>query len=148
MSLVHLVLATLDKMQAKLRQHGLVLVRMDSFAAYLGMIKNDEDMRIASRAILRHGTSSQKGPKSLAMLLKSVYVYGQGLKASDPRDFIFGPLNMSTDPASLGIFADYSKSKQQLFVEVATAFIKQTGLELLSWSNYQELSKTETPLPS
>jgi hypothetical protein len=148
MSLVYLVLVQLNKMQANLRQRGLVIVRRDSFAAYLGTIKNDEDMRIASRAILLYGTNSQQGPKSLPMLLKSVYVYGEGLKASDPRDFIFGLLNMSADPASLGIIADYSKSKQKLFVEVATALIKQIGLQLLLWRNPHTLPKTEPPLPS
>jgi hypothetical protein len=88
-------------------------------------------MRIAPRAILLYGTNPQQVPKSLPMLVKSVYVHGEGLKASDPRDYIFGLLNMSADPASLGIITDYSKSKQQLFIKVATIFIKQIGLQLL-----------------
>jgi hypothetical protein len=147
-SLVWLILMQLDKMQANFRQRGLVLVRRDSFAAYLGTIQMDEDMRIASRAIRLYGTNPQQVPKSLSMLVKSVYVHGVGLKASDPRGFIFGLLNMSTDPASLGIIADYSKSKQQLFVEVATAFVRQIGLQLLLWRNPHPLPKAEPPLPS
>jgi hypothetical protein len=148
MSLVYLALVQLRKMHANLGQRGLVIVRRDSFAAYLGTIKNDEDMRMASRAVLLSGSNSQEGPKSLPMLLKSVYVQGESLKASDPRDFIFGLFNISADSASLGIIADYSKSKQEVFVEVATAFIKQIGLQLLLWRNPQTLLKTEPPLPS
>jgi len=99
---------------------------------------NNQGMNTVSRALYHHGKNTQRGPKSLAMLSKRVYVYGEGLKASDPRDFIFGLLNMSNDPTNLGIFVDYSKTKEQLFVEVAIAFIEQTGLEILLWSNSQE----------
>jgi hypothetical protein len=111
-------------------------------------MKSNQDMHIVTRAIMRHGTNIQKESVSLGLLLKGVYIFGQGLKACDPRDFIFGLLNMSADSANLGIFADYSKSKHEPFVQVATAFIKQRGLELFTWSNSQELSKAKPFLPS
>jgi hypothetical protein len=148
MSLVLLGLKQLNKMHEDKRQLGLVLVRRDSYAAYLGTIIKDDDMCIASRAILLYRTNPQKMPKSLPMLLKSVYVYGEGLKASDPRDFIYGLLNISDDPASLGIIADYSKSKRKLFVDVAIALSKEIGLQILLWRNTHSLLKTDQPLPS
>jgi len=147
-SFVYLVLLQLEKMQSELRKRGLVLVRRDSFAAYLGMIKNDDDMVLTARAIKVHQTNAQKLVESLPMLLKRFYVYGKGLEASDPRDFIYGLLNMSTDPADLGITADYSKSKQKLFIEVATALIKRISLQLLLWRNTHTAKETEPPLPS
>jgi hypothetical protein len=111
---------------------NLGVVQRDSFEANLGSLKSDESMVIASAALKHHCSRSQKGTLPLASLLKGTYIFRKGLEASDPRDRIFALLGMSADAADLRIVPNYSKSKTQVYTEVAMALIEQTGLEVLA----------------
>ncbi|KAH8649734.1 heterokaryon incompatibility protein-domain-containing protein [Tricladium varicosporioides] len=143
-TLVALTLRFLNTMHERLRRQGLGAVDRESFQAYLGTMKASEDMRLTASSILRKSSLEINGKMTLAVLLKSLYVIGKGLQASDPRDYLFGFLSMATDSQSLGIIPDYRKPKEQIFVELAIALINHMGLEILSWSNFQDSVKTGT----
>jgi hypothetical protein len=146
--LIDLVLGILHRMHADRRRMNLGVVQRDSFEANLGSLKSDESMVIASAAIKHHCSRSQKGTLPLASLLKGTYIFRKGLEASDPRDRIFALLGMSADAADLRIVPDYSKSKTQVYTEVAMALIEQTGLEVLAWCNFRASPGEDCQLPS
>jgi hypothetical protein len=68
-------------------------------------------------------------------LLGIIHVVGYGLQASDPRDHIFGVLNMAADVESLRLVTDYTKSCEKVFIEAAKALIKKGEIVILGWTN-------------
>jgi hypothetical protein len=148
LSLIDLVLGILHRMHEDRRRKNLGAVRRDSFEAILGYLKSDDGMIIARAAIKLHNSSSRKGMQPLASLLKGEYIFRKGLEASDPRGRIFAFLGMSADAADLCIVPDYSKSKTQVFTEIAMALIKQMGLKVLTWCNSRAFPGEDCHLPS
>lgn len=124
------------------------VVRRDSFETQLGSLQSDKNMMIAAATIKGHGFRARKTAPTMASLLQGTYIFGEGLEASDPRDYIFALLGMSNDAADLHIAPDYSKSKAQVYTEVAIAFIKQLGLKVLAWSNFGISPDKQCHLPS
>jgi hypothetical protein len=55
---------------------------------------------------------------------------------------------LSTDAAQLGLFPDYSKTCVQVYTDVAKALIKQEGLSILAFCNYDGSSADCPSLPS
>ncbi|KAH8664350.1 heterokaryon incompatibility protein-domain-containing protein [Xylariales sp. PMI_506] len=49
-----------------------------------------------------------------------------GLVAQDPRDLIFGLLGLSTDAKELGLVIDYAKDCDQVYLDTATALLRQS----------------------
>ena len=81
--------------------------------------------------------------KPLDYLLRNV----SRMKATDPRDLVYALLNLASDAEQLDIVADYSITVSEVYVNTATALIKQRGLELLSQRLSTEGSQ-RLPLPS
>jgi hypothetical protein len=148
LSLIDLALGLLHRLHEDLRRMKLGAVRRDSFEANLSFLKSDESMLIASAAIKLHKSRIRKGTLPLASLLKGTYIFRKGLEASDPRDRIFAFLGMSADAADLCIVPDYSKTKSQVFTEVAMALIQQMGLEVLTWCHPKAPPREDCYLPS
>jgi hypothetical protein len=135
-------------MHSDRRGMDLGMIPRDSFETFLGTLHSDESMSIVRAAVARHNTRSRNSSLALASLLKVTYIFRQGLEASDPRDHIFAFLGMSVDAANLRIVPDYSKSKAQVFTEVAMALIEQVGLEVLTWCKFRAPPEEDCRLPS
>ena len=58
------------------------------------------------------------------------------IKASDPRDYVYALLGMAADARSLGLKVDYSKSCRDVYIDLATAFICNGDLDILSYCRY------------
>ncbi|OCK79122.1 HET-domain-containing protein [Lepidopterella palustris CBS 459.81] len=54
------------------------------------------------------------------------------LKASNPRDLVYALLGLAADAEQLQITIDYSKTVNDVFIEVATLLLRSHGLKLLS----------------
>ncbi|KAL5320039.1 hypothetical protein ACEPPN_013098 [Leptodophora sp. 'Broadleaf-Isolate-01'] len=54
------------------------------------------------------------------------------MKATDPRDFVFSLLGISSDALELGLKPDYSKSQHEVFVDTAAAIISSGDMEILT----------------
>lgn len=147
-SLVDLVLGILHRMHADQRKMNLGAVRRDSFESILGSLNSDESFRIARAAVNIHKSKSPRGTRTLASLLKATYIFRKGLEASDARDHIFAFIGMSSDATDLRIAPDYSKTKAQVFAEVAIALIEKIGLEVLTWCNFIASPGEDCNLPS
>jgi hypothetical protein len=135
-------------MHADRRGMDLGVISRDSFETLLGTLHSDESMSIVRAAVARHNPRSRNSSLSLASLLKVTYIFRKGLEASDPRDHIFAFLGMSADAADLRIVPDYSKSKTQVFTEVAMVLIEQMGLEVLTWCEFRASPGEKCHLPS
>jgi hypothetical protein len=85
----------------------------------------------------------------LAFLLSSTYTYGatRVLKASDARDYVFALLGLATDSHSLGLVADYTRSKAAVYIEVARALVTHGYYIALSWCRSKE-TRLISHLPS
>jgi hypothetical protein len=72
-------------------------------------------------------------------------IYLRELVSSDPRDMIYALLNLSSNSETLGIFPDYSKTCKSLFIQIATVFLTEGHVELLS---HCQFPKAQHGLPS
>lgn len=73
--------------------------------------------------------------KSLRELLLESISSGlniRALRASDPRDMIYAFLSLYNDSKRLGIYADYSKPCESLYVQVAEALLSAGNLGVMS----------------
>jgi hypothetical protein len=71
-----------------------------------------------------------------------------GLKASDPRDKIYGLLGLAADRDQLkefGVQPDYSKSCQEVYISVTSSILRQGHVSVLSLNSFP---KTQIGLPS
>ncbi|KAI4266313.1 MAG: hypothetical protein LQ337_008829 [Flavoplaca oasis] len=82
-----------------------------------------------------HDSDEAHDSLTLVNLLGIIHVVGYGLQASDPRDHIFGVLNMAADIESLGLVPDYTQSCEKVFIEAVTALIKKGEIVILGWAN-------------
>ena len=72
---------------------------------------------------------NQTGPKeSLRTLLE---VSRQHTRSSDPRDMVFALVEIASDWKELGMVVDYSKTFQEIFIDVARAYIRLNDLDIL-----------------
>ena len=58
------------------------------------------------------------------------------MKASDPRDKIYGILSFSDDSRELGIVPDYSKPCEPLYIEVSKTLLQRGELRILSFCHF------------
>lgn len=96
------------------------------------------DPRVLEAATLGHNQD--------AAPLKSRVLTITGLKATDPRDHVLGLLGMASDTEELNIHADYSKSCQVTYTDLARGFLEaQEDLQILSRCKFP---KQQSNLPS
>jgi Heterokaryon incompatibility protein (HET) len=106
------------------------------------------DSRPADMAATAHGSHKGKGP--LLRLLEDACIKSSisrpGLEATDPKDMIYGLLNLATDAEELGIEHDYTKPCEDIYTHAAVGLLKQaSNLNLLSLS---QLPKKQRGIPS
>ncbi|KAH8602186.1 heterokaryon incompatibility protein-domain-containing protein [Bisporella sp. PMI_857] len=73
-------------------------------------------------------TRSYSAAKDFFKLLRSM----RTCDATDPRDKVFALLPLLEDSAQTGLAADYSKGKEEVFIETARWLVENAGISLLS----------------
>lgn len=81
---------------------------------------------------------------SLLQLLQRLYV-GKVVKATDPKDRIFGVLALANDTEKLGIRPDYGLTVEQIYTRTSRLIIQNGELDLIGLSQFPKRSKS---LPS
>lgn len=105
-------------------------------AADLRPVMECHEYEMVLQTIYRtHDSDESHDLLTLVNLLGIIHVVGYGLQASDPRDHIFGVLNMAADVESLGLVPDYKQPCEKVFIEAATALIKKGEIVILGWTN-------------
>ncbi|KAK4215144.1 hypothetical protein QBC37DRAFT_419730 [Rhypophila decipiens] len=56
------------------------------------------------------------------------------LRSTDPRDMIYGLMNLACDVDELGIVPDYQKTCEQVFTETWAAILRKHGANMLVWA--------------
>ncbi|KAF2678522.1 hypothetical protein K458DRAFT_394796 [Lentithecium fluviatile CBS 122367] len=69
---------------------------------------------------------------ALSGLLILAFSVKQPLEATDPRDKIYALSGIAEDTESLNLKTDYSKTCEEVFVEVAISLLEKEGLDMLS----------------
>ncbi|KAJ3542905.1 hypothetical protein NM208_g3857 [Fusarium decemcellulare] len=80
-----------------------------------------------------HGTQSLSDLLIHAFTKQSADVT---LHATDPRDRIFGLLNLASDVKELGIYPDYEKSCERVFIQAWSAILAKGQADLLKYAQY------------
>ncbi len=78
-------------------------------------------------------------------LMELLALFADSLKATDPRDRIYGILGLAPDKNVLDIRVDYKKEVHEVYTEVAKALLAHNYTDILSWGHS---SKSLLDLPS
>jgi hypothetical protein len=80
----------------------------------------------------------------LIRILEFCHVIGiseSGLKATDPRDNIYGLLGLTRDAEALGVRPDYSASTSKVYIDTARALIRSGQVDLLWLCQFSKATK-------
>ena len=152
---VYVFMVGLKNLYTTLRRQELQsLVSSSLIAADLRLVMESHEYEMVLQTIYRtHDSDEAHDSLTLVNLLGIIHVVGYGLQAFDPRDHIFGVLNMAADVESLGLVPDYTQSSEKVFIEAATALIKKGEIVILGWANAfgsgpPSIESTVSKLPS
>jgi hypothetical protein len=78
-------------------------------------------------------------------LMELLSLFSNSLKATDPRDRIYGILGLAPDKKELDIKVDYKKEVHEVYTEVAKTLLTHNYTDILSWCQFP---KGQPGLPS
>lgn len=139
LSKVYVFMVGMKTLYTTLRRQGLQSIAAVSgsvTAADLCPIMESHEYEMLLQTIYRTNDSVEAHALlTLVNLLGIIHVVGYGLQASDPRDHIFGLLNMASDNESLELIPNYTASCETVFINTAMALIKKGEIVILGWTN-------------
>jgi hypothetical protein len=107
------------------------------------------------KVLLNMWETNKYSPYPLLALLRATCISGLAcspkdviLEATDPRDKIYGILGLAVDRdelKELGILPDYTRSKQDVYIHVTAAILRQGHISVLSFAHF---SNARVGLPS
>ena len=78
-------------------------------------------------------------------MMELLILFSTSLKATDPRDKIYGFLGLAPDYQKLNIQVDYDKSPHEVFTDAARALLQHNYTDILAWCQFP---KDQPNLPS